>query len=96
MLLAVKEDNTTYGIYYVYLGIHTIICFMHNICSIYRDACMKNMVIYVCLCMIMAICCIHFYWVIVCSAVFDMYIECMWIVTVSVKSSNCLNPISPS
>ena len=64
-----KGDNTTgcyYIDYYVYLDMHEIICFMYNIYSTYTDVlCVDDMILDACPCMLLAIHCMYFYWVIV-------------------------------
>ena len=57
----------------MYLGSCIIICVLYNICSIYTYVPhVDGMIIYVYLCMLLVTHCMHFYWVILHTKVFDV------------------------
>ena len=67
---------------------------MYNIYSIYTDAlCVDTVMLDVCSCMLLSTHCMSFYRVIVCTVMFDIYVGCMWIVTVcrcNTDNAQCL------
>ena len=62
-----------YVIYYMYFGIHILICFMYNIYSIYTDAlCVDCVILDVYPCMLLATFCAYLYWVLFCTVAFGV------------------------